>query len=94
MITKKDVEYVGNLSRLELDDADMNNFVPNFQEILSYVEKLNELDISDVEPMAHVLSLSNIKRKDEIKLSLSNEEALKSAPETSDGFFLVPPVIE
>ncbi len=94
MITKKDVEYVANLSRLELDDADINNFVPNLQEILSYVDKLNELDTSDVEPTAHVLSLSNVKREDEIKLSLSNEEALKSAPETSDGFFLVPPVIE
>ena len=94
MITKKDVEYVANLSRLELDDADMNNFVPNLQEILSYVEKLNELNTSDVEPTAHVLSLTNVKREDEIKPSLSNEEALKSAPETSDGFFLVPPVIE
>ncbi|MCK5852623.1 Asp-tRNA(Asn)/Glu-tRNA(Gln) amidotransferase subunit GatC [bacterium] len=94
MITKKDVEYVANLSRLELDDADMNNFVPNLQEILSYVDKLNELDTSDVEPTAHVLSLSNVKREDEIKPSLTNKEALKSAPETSDGFFLVPPVIE
>jgi len=94
MITKKDVEYVANLSRLELDDADMNNFVPNLQEILSYVAKLNELNTSDVEPTAHVLSLTNVKREDEIKSSLSNEEALKSAPETFDGFFLVPPVIE
>ncbi len=94
MITKKDVEYVANLSRLELDDADMNNFVPNLQEILSYVDKLNELNTSDVEPTAHVLSLTNVKRKDDIKPSLCNEEALQSAPETSDGFFLVPPVIE
>ena len=94
MITKKDVEYVANLSRLELDDADMNNFVPNLQEILSYIDKLNELNTSDVEPTAHVLSLTNVKRKDEIKPSLCNEEALKSAPATSDGFFLVPPVIE
>ena len=94
MIIKKDVEYVANLSRLELDDADMDNFVPNLQEILSYVDKLNELDTSNIEPTAHVLSLSNVKREDEIKPSLSNEEALKSAPETSGEFFLVPPVIE
>ena len=94
MITKKDVEYVANLSRLELNDADKDGFVSNLQEILSYIDKLNELDTSDVEPTAHVLPLKNVKRNDEIKPSLSNEAALKSAPETSDGFFLVPPVIE
>ena len=94
MITKKDVEYVANLSRLELNDADMENFAPDLQEILSYIDKLNELDTTDVEPTAHVLPLKNVKRNDEIKPSLTNEAALKSAPETSDNFFLVPPVIE
>ena len=94
MITKNNVEYVSNLSRLELNDADMDAFVPNFQEILSYIDKLNELDTSNVEPIAHVLPLKNVKREDEIKPSLSNESALKSAPETSEGFFLVPKVIE
>ena len=94
MITKKDVEYVANLSRLELNDADKAGFVSNLQEILSYIDKLNKLDTSDVEPTAHVLPLKNVKRNDEIKPSLLNEAALKSAPEISDGFFLVPPVIE
>lgn len=94
MITKKDVEYVANLSRLELNDNDKENFVQNLQEILSYIDKLNQLDTTDVEPTAHVLPLKNVKREDEIKPSLSNEEALQSAPETSGDFFLVPPVIE
>jgi len=94
MIAKKDVEYVANLSRLELDEPVKNNLVNNLQEILSYVDKLNELDTSDVEPTAHVLPLRNVKREDEIKPSLSNEDALQSAPEKTDGFFLVPPVIE
>ena len=94
MITKKNVEYTANLSRLELNDADMDAFVPALQEILSYIDKLNELDTSNVEPTAHVLPLKNVKREDEIKPSLSNESALKSAPETSEGFFLVPKVIE
>ena len=93
MIAKKNVEYAANLSRLELTDNDMENFVPNLQEILFYIDKLNELDTTDVEPTAHVLPLKNVKREDEIKPSLSNEAALKSAPETSDNFFLVPPVI-
>ncbi len=94
MITKNNIEYVANLSRLELNDADMDAFAPNFQEILSYIDKLNELDTSNVEPTAHVLPLKNVKREDEIKPSLSNESALKSAPETSEGFFQVPKVIE
>jgi len=94
MITKKNVEYVANLSRLELNDADMDEFAPDLQEILSYIDKLNELDTSNVEPTAHVLPMKNVKREDEIKPSLSNESALKSAPETSEGFFLVPKVIE
>ena len=94
MITKKNVEYVSNLSRLELNDADMDEFAPDLQEILSYIDKLNELDTSNVEPTAHVLPMKNVKREDEIKPSLSNESALKSASETSEGFFLVPKVIE
>ena len=94
MITKKNVEYVANLSRLELNDSDMDDFAPDLQEILSYIDKLNELDTSNVEPTAHVLPMKNVKREDEIKSSLSNESALKSAPETTEGFFLVPKVIE
>ena len=94
MITKKDVEYVANLSRLELDDAALDEFVPSMQEILDYVKQLNNLDTSDIEPTAHVLPIKNVKREDEIKPSLTNEEALQSAPEKTDGFFLVPPVIE
>ena len=64
------------------------------QEILDYVKQLNNLDTSDIEPTAHVLPIKNVKREDEIKPSLTNEEALQSAPEKTDGFFLVPPVIE
>ena len=94
MITRDDVEYVARLSRLEMDDADLDKFVPHIQEILSYVEKLDELDTSDVEPTAHVLPMQNVSRADEVKPSISNDEALKSAPETADGFFLVPPVID
>ncbi|RLD10626.1 MAG: Asp-tRNA(Asn)/Glu-tRNA(Gln) amidotransferase subunit GatB [Chlamydiae bacterium] len=94
MITQKNVEYVANLSRLELDDADMNNFVLNLQKILSYVDKLNELDTSLIEPAAHVLPLRNVKRTDEVNQSLTNKAALQSAPVTSNGFFLVPPVLE
>ncbi len=94
MINNNDVKYTANLSRLQLDENDMNNFVHDLQKILSYIDKLNELDTSNVEPTAHVLPIKNVKREDIIAASLSNKDALQSAPETSDGFFHVPPVIE
>lgn len=94
MINNNDVKYTANLSRLQLDENDMNNFVHDLQKILSYIDKLNELDTSNVEPTAHVLPIKNVKREDIIAASLPNKDALQSAPETSDGFFHVPPVIE
>jgi len=79
---------------VQLDDADLDRFAPHLQSILSYVEKLNELDVSAVEPTAHVLPLRNVAGVDDAAPSLANEDALRSAPRTSDGFFHVPPVIE
>jgi len=93
MIEKNDVQYTANLSRLQLDENDMDLFVQNLQNILAYMDKLNELDTSSIEPTAHVLPLKNVKRDDVIMPSLTNNAALQSAPETSDGFFHVPPVI-
>lgn len=94
MITPDIVAYTARLARIPLDDADLAAFVPQLQEILSYIAKLNELDTSAVEPTAHVLPLRNVTRPDHIAPSLSNAAALQSAPETDDGFFHVPAVIE
>jgi len=94
MITRDDVVYIAKLSRLDIDDSDLDKYVPQLQQILQYIEKLNELDTSSVEPTAHVLPLRNVTREDEVNESLSNEDAMKSAPEVENGFFKVPPVIE
>lgn len=94
MITPDTVAYVARLARIPLDDADLAAFLPSFQEILDYVAKLNQLDTSLVEPTAHVLPLRNVSRPDTLTPSLSNAAALQSAPETDDGFFHIPPVIE
>jgi aspartyl-tRNA(Asn)/glutamyl-tRNA(Gln) amidotransferase subunit C len=94
MITRDDVAYVARLGRVTLDDADLDRFVPPLQEIFSYVEQLNELATDDVEPTAHVLPLRNVAADDMAAPSLSNAAALQSAPESSDGCFHVPTVIE
>ncbi len=94
MITRDDVVYIAKLSRLDIDDSDLDNYVQHLQQILKYVEKLNEIDTSNVEPTVHVMPMQNVTREDEIKKSISNENALKSAPDIENGFFHVPTILE
>jgi len=93
-ITRKDVENVALLSRLEFGDAEIEKFTQQLNAILNYVEVLNKLDTSDVKPTAHVLPLQNVLRKDVVHESLPREKALACAPEVEDGYFKVPKIIE
>jgi len=90
----EDIEYVARLARLELDDGSRAYFSSQLKEILEYVRKLNELDTSEVEPLAHILPLENVWRKDEVKESLSRKEVFLNAPKHKAGMFIVPKVIE
>ncbi len=92
-VTKKDVEYIANLARLSFNDEELENFTHELNEILSYVDKLNELDTGNVEPLSHTVENKNVFRTDEVKPSIDREEALKNAPERTDEFFVVPKVI-
>jgi len=94
MITRDDVFYIAKLSQLDINDSEVDNYLKHLQQILKYAEKLNEIDTSNVEPTAHVMPMQNVTREDEINESVSNENALKSAPNIENGFFHVPPVIE
>lgn len=93
-ISIKDVEHVANLARLELSDADKEQFAGQLNAILKYAEKLNELNTDGIEPTSHVLPLANVMRDDEVKPSLPVEKALLNAPEAEDGHFKVPAVLE
>ena len=88
-VTIKDVE----LARLEFNESEKQKLTHELNEILKYVEKLDELDTSNVEPLSHVIELSNVFRDDVVKPSISTEEALKNAPAKKDTFFRVPKVI-
>ena len=93
-ITMKDVEYVAGLAKLDLDDATKTRLRDELADILSYMDKLNELDTSGVEPMMHVLPLSNVYREDEVKPSLDRETALMNAPKQDGEYFLVPKILD
>ncbi len=93
-VDEKIVDYVAQLSRIRLEKEEKLRFASQLDRILAYVEKLNELNTDDVEPLAHPLETTNVFREDEERKSLPTDEALKNAPDGSDGFFGVPAVID
>ena len=93
-ITPEDVAKVAKLSRLAMTPAEVQAYSDQLGKILHYVEKLNALDTSKVEPMITASASGNVFREDKIKPSLALEDALHSAPAHDDEFFRVPPVIE
>jgi aspartyl-tRNA(Asn)/glutamyl-tRNA(Gln) amidotransferase subunit C len=92
-ITIKDVEHIATLAKLEFTDAEKEKFTHQMNQILEYMEQLNSLDTSKVEPLSHVIELSNVFRADEVKPGVSTENALKNAPEKDEHYFKVPKVI-
>jgi aspartyl-tRNA(Asn)/glutamyl-tRNA(Gln) amidotransferase subunit C len=94
MIAREDVEHVAELARLDLTSAEKEQFIAQLNSILTYIEKLNELDTRDVEPTSHVLPMSNVFRDDEVRPSMDRTEVLRNAPEESHFFFKVPRIIE
>jgi aspartyl-tRNA(Asn)/glutamyl-tRNA(Gln) amidotransferase subunit C len=93
-ITMKEVEHVARLARLELTDEEKERMRAQLDSILSYIDKLNELDTSAVEPTSHMLPMMNVFRDDEVRPSLSQEETLANAPDRQDLFFRVPRILE
>ena len=93
-LNRKDVEHVALLSRLELSDTELDKFTGQLDAILEYIDVLNQVDTSAVEPMAHVLEIRNVMRADEVQPSLPREAALQNAPDAEDGFFKVPKIVE
>ena len=93
-LNRKDVEHVALLSRLELPESELDKFTGQLDAILEYIDVLNQVDTSAVEPLAHVLEIRNVMRSDEVQPSLPREAALQNAPDAEDGFFKVPKIVE
>ena len=93
-LTREDIESVAYLSRLELSDDEKDRFTGQINRLLDNFEKLQELDTTDVEPMSHVIPVSNVFRKDESRPSLPPEEVVSNGPQVADNCFVVPRVVE
>ena len=92
--TQIDVKYVAHLARLQLSPTRKKNSARNSVNILGYIEKLNELDVTGVEPTAHAVPMVNVTRPDEIHPSFPHDEALRNAPAQANGLFIVPKIVE
>ncbi len=92
MISLKDTQHVAKLARLELTEEEQENYTKQLSSILSYIEKLNEVDTAGIEPMAHSVKISNVMRDDVVVQDFTRDEMLKNAPCEEDGFFKVPKI--
>ena len=88
------IEHLSRLARLALTEEEKSRYGNQLDNILCYVEKLNELDTAGIEPTSHVISISNVMREDTLRPSLDREDALMNAPDKTDTFYRVPKIIE
>ncbi|MFO7569455.1 MAG: Asp-tRNA(Asn)/Glu-tRNA(Gln) amidotransferase subunit GatC [Smithellaceae bacterium] len=93
-LSTSDVEYVAKLARLDVTDPEKEMFTAQLNDILLYIDKLNELDTTGVAPMTHAIAVTNAFREDRVSDSLGTKQALANAPDARGEFFRVPKVIE
>lgn len=90
----EDVKKIADLSHIKLDENEIPEIEAKFNQVLKYVSKIEEFDLSDIEPMTHVNEDYNVWREDKVKESLPLEDVLKNAPKKNEQFFKVPKVLE
>jgi aspartyl-tRNA(Asn)/glutamyl-tRNA(Gln) amidotransferase subunit C len=89
-----DTAYVAHLARMYLSDEEIARFQPQLEQVVEYVAKLQELDVSDIEPTSHAQPLTNVLREDGVREGLTNDQAMANAPKNIEGQFLVPKIVE
>jgi aspartyl-tRNA(Asn)/glutamyl-tRNA(Gln) amidotransferase subunit C len=92
-VSKEDAAYIAELARLNFTDSELDKITTDLNEILTYMDKLNELDISAVEELSHPVEFTNVFRQDIPIPSIPTEKALRNAPSKTEEFFNVPKVI-
>ncbi len=93
-LDRKAVDHVARLARLDLSEEERVRMQTELTHILGHVEKIQALDLDDVEPTSHSVPLRNVMRPDEVRDSLPQDEVLANAPAAEDGRFMVPRIIE
>lgn len=94
MITRETVKHIAKLARLSLSEQEEALYTEQLGKILGYFDELNAIDTTDVEPMSHALSITNVMRDDLVIPSPGHDALLKGAPEAENGFFRVPKIGE
>jgi len=93
-IDEQTVRHVAHLARLQIDDEEVARYTRQLADVLDYIRRLNEVDTTDVLPTAHVLDVHNVLRNDEVRDTLTADDALANAPARQDPFFKVPKVLD
>jgi len=93
-ITPELIKYLESLARISLTEKEEERVGKELQDILTYIDTLNELDTADVEAMSHSFPITNVLRKDEVKPSMTPDEIVANAPESQDGAFVVPKTVD
>lgn len=93
-ITDETIEYVGILAKLELSDEEREQAKKDMGKMLDYIDKLAELDTTDIEPMSHVFPVQNVFREDVVTNGDESEKTLRNAPGVKDNMFMVPKTFE
>jgi aspartyl-tRNA(Asn)/glutamyl-tRNA(Gln) amidotransferase subunit C len=93
-VDKNEIIKIAKLAKLKFSDEEIDKFAGQFNEILDYITKLNEINTDDVVPLSHPLDIKNVTRDDELIQSINLEYALLNAPENDDQYFKVPKVIK
>jgi aspartyl-tRNA(Asn)/glutamyl-tRNA(Gln) amidotransferase subunit C len=88
------IDHLARLARLTLTDEEEAQYGDQLDKVLQYMETLNGLDTSGIEPTSHVISISNVMREDNPRPSLDREAALGNAPDRTEAFYRVPKIIE
>lgn len=90
----KTIHKIADLARIHIEEKEVETLIPEMNKILSFMEKLNELDTSNVKPLVYMNEATNIWREDVVKQEISTREGLKNAAKHNDQFFMVPKIIE
>ncbi len=93
-VDKKEIIKIANLAKLKFSDEEIEKFTGQFNEILNYIEKLNEINTDEILPLSHPLEITNVTREDKLGTSTETKEALSNAPDKDEQYFKVPKVIK
>jgi len=93
LIDKKTLEHIGKLAKIELDDKDIDEFLPQLQSILDLFDEINSVETETVEPTFHVFGLKNVFREDDVKPSLDREDVLKNVPKKEKDYVKSPKIL-